>query len=108
MKDRVNSTCKWKIYILTFTAYLSLHAMRMAYSFAKPHIQTVFSLSNIFLGVLDGLVYASLALGFGLRFLITKKQVSLNSYLIFTIVSIIGFLSIPAVSLVCGNMAADR
>jgi sugar phosphate permease len=108
MKQKGASPDKWKTYLLTFTAYMALHAMRMTYSEVKPYFQTVFNLSNLYLGILDGIVYVSLALGFGLRFLISSRNSSLREYLIFTTIAVLGFLVIPVISLASGILVTSN
>ena len=78
MKDKLSSPNKWKTYFTTFAAYVALHAMRMTYSEIKPFFQIAFNLTNVYLGILDGVVYVSLALGFGLRFLISSSKINLT------------------------------
>jgi hypothetical protein len=64
--------------MLTFSAYMALHAMRMTYSEIKPYFQVAFGISNLMLGILDATVYMALALGFGLRFMISSKKILLR------------------------------
>ena len=52
------------------------------------------------LGILDATIYMALALGFGLRFLISSKKIMLREYFVFTTIAILGFLVIPVTSLV--------
>jgi hypothetical protein len=64
--------------MLTFSAYMALHAMRMTYSEIKPYFKVTFGVSNLMLGFLDATIYLALALGFGLRFLISSKKIMLR------------------------------
>lgn len=90
-------------YILTFTAYLSIHTMRMSYSQVKSQFQSDYNQSNLFLGILDSLVYISLGIGFFLRFLLIGNMNLVLSYAIFVGIAALAYLIIPVSSLIFGD-----
>ena len=108
MKVVDNHPEKWKTYCLTFCAYLALHTMRMTYSEIKPYFQTTYKISNLMLGILDASTYMALAIGFGLRFLISSRKIMLREYFLFTAIAILGFLIIPVTSLVEGSLVTSN
>lgn len=96
------SSLKWKTYVLTFIAYVSLHTMRMSYSQIKSDFQHDFQLSNFFLGLLDACVYISLSCGFFFRFLLQGRRTMISTYMVFVTVASISYSIVPLVSLLAG------
>jgi sugar phosphate permease len=90
---------KYVTYVLTFTAYVAIHVLRMGYSSVKPYFEKTFQLDSIFLGLFDGLVYISLGLGFFFRFLIEGNSQKTTIYLIFGSLTAIGYAVIPVMGL---------
>lgn len=90
---------KYLTYVLTFTAYVAIHIMRMGYSAVKPSFEKCYQLDSIFLGLFDGLVYISLGLGFFFRFLIEGNTSKTKIYLIFGTLTAIGYAVIPIMGL---------
>lgn len=90
---------KYLTYVLTFTAYVAIHIMRMGFSSVKPSFKETFQLDNSFLGLFDGLVYISLGLGFFFRFLIEGNVAKTRIYLIFGTLTAIGYAVIPVMGL---------
>lgn len=94
---------KYLTYVLTFTAYVGIHILRMGYSSVKPYFEKTFELDSIFLGLFDGLVYISLGLGFFFRFLIEGNTSKTTIYLIFGTLTAIGYAVIPVMSMLLKN-----
>ena len=86
---------KYLTYWLSFAAYMSLHAMRMSYSFSKPSIQKHFHLSNAFMGMIDAVVYCSAGIGLISRFFINGKCEPLKGYFISSTLCAIMFMILP-------------
>lgn len=61
------------IYLITFFTYAALHMMVMTYSFNKHYYQVVFGVSNLFLGILDSIIYLSVAIGTFARYSIVNN-----------------------------------
>ena len=94
---------KYLTYVVTFTAYVAVHILRMGYSSVKPYFEKTFQLDSIFLGLFDGLVYISLGLGFFFRFLIEGNTKKTTIYLIFGILTALGYAVIPIMGLLMKN-----
>lgn len=62
------------IYILTFLSYASVHMLRMTYSFNKHNIKMQFGIGELFLGVIDAMIFLSLSIGTFLRYAIIKDN----------------------------------
>jgi sugar phosphate permease len=98
---------RWKVYLLTFLCYVSIHNMRMSYSQVKSDFKSDFQQSDLFLALFDALVYLSLGTGFFFRFLLQGKKKMLNSLLMFLGIACIGYLIIPINSLLFKEKAQD-
>lgn len=65
---------KEAVYILTFMSYASVHMLRMTYSFNKHSIKNQFGIGELFLGILDCLIYLSLSIGTFFRYSIVNDK----------------------------------
>lgn len=87
------------VFILTFATYATVHMMRTTYSFNKHSFQSVFGISDFFLGCVDSLIYLTLAIGIFLRYSILNSNKPVQACLYTAIPTIIGFTVIPVISL---------
>ncbi len=91
---------KEAVYILTFMSYASVHMLRMTYSFNKHSIKNFFGIGELFLGILDCLIYLSLSIGTFFRYSIINDKrhplvclkTAIPTALAFSIVPIVGSL----------------
>lgn len=90
---------KAKVFILTFMTYASVHMMRMSYSFNKHNIETKFGVGDLFLGMLDALIFFSLSIGTLLRYSILNDNNSILICLKTAIPTSLAFSLIPIISL---------
>jgi sugar phosphate permease len=87
------------VFLLTFLTYAIVHMMRTVYSFNKHSFQKLFGISNLYLGIMDSLIYLSLALGTFFRYSILNSQKPIFACLWTAIPTSIGFSLIPLLSL---------
>lgn len=87
------------IFLLTFFTYTIVHMMRTTYSFNKHTFQIIFGINNLFLGILDSIIYLTLALGTFFRYSILNSQKPVEACLYTALPTVIGFSFIPLLSL---------
>lgn len=86
-------------YILTFMSSASIHMLRMTYSFNKHNIKISFGIGEFFLGILDSLIFISLAIGTFYRYSILNDKRYTLVFLKTAIPTAIAFCLVPLVSL---------
>jgi sugar phosphate permease len=91
------------IFLLTFFTYGSVHMMRTTYSFNKHTIAEKFDIGHLFLGIVDSIIFMSLALGTFLRYSILNDKKPTLTCLKTAIPTSIAFIIIPIISLAKGD-----
>jgi sugar phosphate permease len=89
-----------RAFVLTFIAYLFMHALRTGYSYAKPYFKTEYNLSNPFLAVLDASIYLFMGVGFALRYLFIDEKNLTRSYFITGMIFSLAFALFPLGSII--------
>lgn len=87
------------VFLLSFLTYATVHMMRTTYSFNKHTFQDIFGISDLFLGIVDSLIYLTLSLGTFLRYSVVNSNKPVQACLFTAIPTIIGFTVIPMISL---------
>lgn len=91
------------IYLITFFTYSVIHMMRTTYSFNKNEFQVVFGVSNLFLGILDAVIYITLAIGTFARYSIVNSLHPVEGCLYTGFPTAIGFALIPLMAFFYNN-----
>lgn len=88
------------IFLLTFSTYAIVHMMRTTYSFNKHTIAEKYSINHLFLGIVDSIIFISLAIGTFLRYSILNDKKLTLICLKTAIPTSIAFIVIPLISLI--------
>lgn len=94
---------KARVYILTFLTYASVHMMRMTYSFNKHNLETKFGVGDLFLGIVDALMFIALSFGTFFRYSMLNDKKNTLICLKTAIPTSLAFSLVPIASLLKGE-----
>ena len=77
---------KLRVFALTCLAFSLLSTLRLCYAYVKPYIKQQFDLSNLFLALLDSLIYLALGIGMLVRYSFYTPHQIFSQFLTFAVV----------------------
>lgn len=98
---------KYRVVVLTFISYAFMHALRTGYSFSKTYFKDEYNFSNVFLAVLDSVIYLALGIGLFSRYLFLSRHSMILTYFLAAAIFSTAFALFPTFSIL-GVLTANN